>query len=85
VGVHRSASLDMSAEGRHSIRSTLDLWTRFGDVRYRWDMCPRSLNLLRRAVHQDINADMSDVNVEEFAGAVLKVIDALLRIGNLPA
>jgi hypothetical protein len=48
-------------------------------------MCPRSLNLLRRAVHQDINPDMSDVNVEEFAGAVLKVIDALLRIGNLPA
>ncbi len=49
-----------------------------GDVRYSWDMCPRSLNLLSRAVHLDISPDMSDVNVEELADAVTKVIDGLL-------
>jgi 8-amino-3,8-dideoxy-alpha-D-manno-octulosonate transaminase len=49
-----------------------------GDVRYSWDMCPRSLDLVGRAVHLDISPDMSDVNVEELAGAAVKVIDALL-------
>jgi dTDP-4-amino-4,6-dideoxygalactose transaminase len=49
-----------------------------GDVRYRRDMCPRSLDLLSRAVHLDISPDMNSVNVEELAGAVLKVLDALL-------
>jgi translation elongation factor EF-1beta len=29
-------------------------------------------------VHLDISPDMNDVNVEELAGAVLKVLDALL-------
>jgi hypothetical protein len=48
------------------------------DVRYRQDMCPRSLDLLSRAVHLDVSPDMSSVNVEELAGAVLKVLDALL-------
>ena len=48
------------------------------DVRYSLDMCPRSLDLLSRAVHLDISPDMSDVNVEELISAVLKVIDALL-------
>jgi hypothetical protein len=41
-------------------------------------MCPRSLDLLSRAVHLDVSPDMSSVNVEELAGAVLKVLDALL-------
>jgi dTDP-4-amino-4,6-dideoxygalactose transaminase len=49
-----------------------------GDVRYRTDMCPRSLDLLSRAVHLDISPDMNSVNVEELADAVLKVLDALL-------
>ena len=49
-----------------------------GDVRYSRDMCPRSLDLLSRAVHLDISPDMSVVNVEELAGAILKVLDALL-------
>jgi hypothetical protein len=41
-------------------------------------MCPRSLDLLSRAVHLDISPDMNSVNVEELADAVLKVLDALL-------
>jgi hypothetical protein len=41
-------------------------------------MCPRSLDLLSCAVHLDISPDMSNVNVEELAAAVLKVLDALL-------
>jgi 8-amino-3,8-dideoxy-alpha-D-manno-octulosonate transaminase len=49
-----------------------------GDVRYSRDMCPKSLELLSRAVHLDISPDMSRVNVEELAGAVIKVLDALL-------
>jgi dTDP-4-amino-4,6-dideoxygalactose transaminase len=49
-----------------------------GDVRYARDMCPRSLDLLGRAVHLDISPDMSDVNVEELAGAIRKVLDASL-------
>jgi 8-amino-3,8-dideoxy-alpha-D-manno-octulosonate transaminase len=49
-----------------------------GDIRYSRDMCPRSLDLLSRAVHLDISPDMSVVNVEELADAMLKVLDALL-------
>jgi dTDP-4-amino-4,6-dideoxygalactose transaminase len=49
-----------------------------GDVRYSRDMCPRTLDLLGRAVHLDISPDMSAVNVEELAGAVCKVFNALL-------
>src|SRR5262249_25514349 len=46
-----------------------------GEIRYNSNMCPRSLDLLSRAVHLDISPDMSDVNVEELAAAVLKVLD----------
>ena len=49
-----------------------------GDVKYSRDMCPRSLDLLSRAVHLDISPDMTVLNVEELAGAILKVFDALL-------
>jgi len=48
-----------------------------GDVRYSRDMCPKSLDLLSRAVHLDISPDMSRVNVEELASAVIKVLDTL--------
>ena len=49
-----------------------------GDVKYSRDMCPRSLDLLSRAVHLDISPDMTVLNVEELAGAILKVFDAML-------
>ena len=41
-------------------------------------MCPRSLDLLGRAVHLDISPELTERNVEELAGAVNKVLDALL-------
>jgi 8-amino-3,8-dideoxy-alpha-D-manno-octulosonate transaminase len=41
-------------------------------------MCPRSLELLSRAMHLDISTDMSSTNLEELTGAVIKVFDALL-------
>jgi dTDP-4-amino-4,6-dideoxygalactose transaminase len=49
-----------------------------GAVRYSRDMCPRSLELLSRAVHLDISPDMSSANIDELAFAVVKVFDALL-------
>lgn len=49
-----------------------------GEVVYSQDMCPRSLDLLSRAVHLDISPDMSCWNIEELGGAVVKVLDALL-------
>ena len=41
-------------------------------------MCPRSLDLLSRAVHLDISPDMSQTNVEELADAMRKVLNGLL-------
>ena len=49
-----------------------------GDIAYSRDMCPRSLDLLGRAVHLDISPELTERNVEELAGAVNKVLDALL-------
>ena len=49
-----------------------------GNVEYDRNMCPRSLDLMSRAVHLDISPDLSSVNVEELAAAVVKVLDALL-------
>jgi dTDP-4-amino-4,6-dideoxygalactose transaminase len=49
-----------------------------GDVRYCKDMCPRSLDLLSRAVHLDVSPDLSNENIEEMADAVCKVLDGLL-------
>jgi 8-amino-3,8-dideoxy-alpha-D-manno-octulosonate transaminase len=48
-----------------------------GEVRYTRDMCPRSLDLLSRAVHLDVSPDMTSVNLEEVTGAVCKVLDKL--------
>jgi 8-amino-3,8-dideoxy-alpha-D-manno-octulosonate transaminase len=45
---------------------------------YTRDMCPKSLDLLGRAVHLDINPEMSSQNLEELAEAVNKVLDAVL-------
>jgi 8-amino-3,8-dideoxy-alpha-D-manno-octulosonate transaminase len=49
-----------------------------GRVGYSRNACPRSLELLSRAVHLDISPDMSPDNVEELADAVVKVLEALL-------
>jgi 8-amino-3,8-dideoxy-alpha-D-manno-octulosonate transaminase len=49
-----------------------------GEVSYSRDMCPRSLELLSRAVHLDVSPDMSTDNVEALANAVVKVLKALL-------
>lgn len=49
-----------------------------GELSYRQDMCPRSLDLLSRAVHLDVSPDMSSVNVEEVADALRKVLDQSL-------
>jgi 8-amino-3,8-dideoxy-alpha-D-manno-octulosonate transaminase len=49
-----------------------------GELSYRRDMCPRSLDLLSRAVHLDVSPDMSSVNVEEVADALRKVLDQSL-------
>ena len=48
------------------------------DVSYSEDMCPRSLDLLSRALHLNISPDLSMANVEELAGAIVKVFNALL-------
>jgi 8-amino-3,8-dideoxy-alpha-D-manno-octulosonate transaminase len=46
-------------------------------VRYEVDMCPRSLELLRRAVHIDISPELTGQQVEEIAEALHKVFQAL--------
>jgi hypothetical protein len=46
-------------------------------VRYEVDMCPRSLQLLRRAVHIDISPELTGQQVEEIAEALHKVFQAL--------
>jgi dTDP-4-amino-4,6-dideoxygalactose transaminase len=49
-----------------------------GTLDYSPKMCPRSLDLLSRAVHIDISPDMSMTHVEEYAEAITKVLSALL-------
>ena len=41
-------------------------------------MCPKTLDLLGRAVHLDVSPDLSDQNVEEIIEAVNKVLLATL-------
>ena len=48
-----------------------------GEVNYSPDMCPRTLELLSRAVHMDVSPDLSNDQVEEIAEALNKVLDAL--------
>ena len=48
-----------------------------GEVNYSPDMCPRTLELLGRAVHLDVSPDLSNDQVEEVAEALNKVLDAL--------
>lgn len=49
-----------------------------GTLDYSPQACPRSLDLLSRAVHLDISPDYSSENIEELAEAVHKVLGALL-------
>jgi dTDP-4-amino-4,6-dideoxygalactose transaminase len=46
-------------------------------VTYAQDMCPRTLDLVRRAVQIDVSPELSDTNVEEVAAALNKVFAAL--------
>jgi 8-amino-3,8-dideoxy-alpha-D-manno-octulosonate transaminase len=48
-----------------------------GEVKYSADMCPRTLELLGRAVHMDVSPDLTNDQVEEIAEALNKVLDAL--------
>jgi 8-amino-3,8-dideoxy-alpha-D-manno-octulosonate transaminase len=48
-----------------------------GEVNYTPDMCPRTLELLSRAVHMDVSPDLTNDQVEEVAEALNKVLDAL--------
>ena len=49
-----------------------------GDVDYSVDQCPRTLDLLGRAIHVDISPDLTGENVEELAEAYNKVLNQLL-------
>jgi len=48
-----------------------------GDVSYAPDVCPRTLDLLGRAVHIDVSPDLTGDQVEEIALALTKVVQAL--------
>jgi 8-amino-3,8-dideoxy-alpha-D-manno-octulosonate transaminase len=47
------------------------------EVEYRRDMCPRTLDLLGRAVHMDVNPLLTNQDVEETIDGVNRVLEAL--------
>ncbi len=49
-----------------------------GKLNYGVDECPRTLDLLRRAIHVDISPELSSENLEEMAEAYHKVLGSLL-------
>jgi dTDP-4-amino-4,6-dideoxygalactose transaminase len=49
-----------------------------GEVSYGPEQCPRSLELLSRAVHMDISPELTSENIEELAEAVNKVLEGVL-------
>ncbi len=49
-----------------------------GELNYTRDMCPRTLDLLQRAIHIDISPDLSNTQLEEMADGLNKVLGALL-------
>lgn len=49
-----------------------------GNVEYSADMCPRTLELLGRAVHMDMNPLFTDEDVEQVIAGMQKVAKALL-------
>lgn len=48
------------------------------ELEYRYDMCPRTLDLLGRAVQLDVSPDLTGENVAEMAEAVCKVLGFML-------
>jgi dTDP-4-amino-4,6-dideoxygalactose transaminase len=49
-----------------------------GNVTYSQDMCPRTLDLLGRALNLDVSPLLTDEDVEEIIAAVRKVAEVLL-------
>jgi dTDP-4-amino-4,6-dideoxygalactose transaminase len=47
------------------------------EIHYSPDMCPRTLDLLGRAVHLDVNPALTNEDVEETIDGVSRVLDAL--------
>lgn len=47
-------------------------------ISYTPDMCPRSLDLLSRAIHLDVSPELTNTNVEEIVEALNKVLEALV-------
>jgi dTDP-4-amino-4,6-dideoxygalactose transaminase len=47
-------------------------------IEYSAGMCPRTLDLVRRAVHVDISPELTPIQVEQMAGGILKVARATL-------
>jgi len=47
-------------------------------VVYQREMCPRTLDLLGRAVHLDVSPELTNTHIEEMCEAVEKVFNALL-------
>jgi dTDP-4-amino-4,6-dideoxygalactose transaminase len=48
------------------------------EIRYRADMCPRTLDLLGRAIHLDVNPLWTNEDVEETIEGLNRVLNALL-------
>jgi hypothetical protein len=48
------------------------------EIKYRVDECPRTSDLLGRAVHLDVSPLLTIEDVEETVGGVKKVLNALL-------
>ena len=47
-------------------------------VSYSADMCPVTLDLLRRAVHIDVSPDLTEVQTEQMAAAITAAVERLL-------
>lgn len=47
-------------------------------IEYTVDMCPRTLELLGRAVHVDVSPDLTNSNVEEMSEALNKILGSLV-------
>ena len=48
-----------------------------GKIEYRPDECPRTLELLGRAIHLDVSPDLSNENIEELAEGLNKVLNVM--------
>lgn len=53
-------------------------WSWHPPVAYHRDMCPRTLDLLQRAVHLDVSPDLTGEHIEEMSDGLIKVFSALL-------